>query len=813
MLPVYSLRRLRAGRIPFAAIAGLILLLGLSTATASAAAAQDISFEQLFSARECVTLYVHDGWIYGGLSDGGIFSWRQDDPEITRRWTTVEGMTTNNVTDIYWSGEYLWVASGVGLTRISDPSGAVPEFRHFANLGGLDISCVAGLSSGDGEKVYYGMSDGLGEINSGLPGTVFTGESYPGLVDDRITDLVVLDEDLWIGTQDGITRYSGFVFADLSAGLPNRYIRCLYDAGGQLLAGTNGGVAAWDPAAETWSRLGDLTGWVDSVALVGGNIWALIAGDGVADRLWRWDGSTWTSITLIEPLSRAIAGGAELLISGQHSSVPDNRRSGAIFLDRGDGVDWTSWISDDLRFTPVGAVSFAADGTPWLAARTGEGIAGLTDSGWDQIYEVLSAENDSIGVYNTGAYFFDAVGMPEGDIWFTQFSAGVLRFRPDLPDMDHVTPANSGLTSNRILRLLRHPDGPLLLLGDTDGADVLIDPQRWEDAGQWVRLPTGSPGLGGGNLRAAAVGPRDLVWFTVKDVGLVLWDVNGSAGPDAPLTWADTSDDIWTPPLTNISGSTFSFPSAVAVAVTDDGSAWVGGGSGVVRISVVDYGPDVFSAEIEETYPGKVNVFWDGLLSGSVSDLELDGNGDLWVSTELGLDRIRRRQGVVYIDPFTSLEDYLDRELGTLFSTAAISGLPGGPAYRVAVDPSGYRLLAGTAGGALLADIPVDTSSGDILDGVYLYPNPLFPEADSAGLKVGGLPPQGESVVTIFDLAGQPVFKRTGVTGESDIWDGRNRLGEFVSTGPYLVRVEFEGRTAVLTLAVVLGDRNGGEAQ
>ena len=104
MLPVYSLRRFRAGRIPFAAIAGLILLLGLSTATASAAAAQDISFEQLFSARECVTLYVHDGWIYGGLSDGGIFSWRQDDPEITRRWTTVEGMTTNNVTDIYWSG-------------------------------------------------------------------------------------------------------------------------------------------------------------------------------------------------------------------------------------------------------------------------------------------------------------------------------------------------------------------------------------------------------------------------------------------------------------------------------------------------------------------------------------------------------------------------------------------------------------------------------------------------------------------------------------------------------------------------------------
>lgn len=794
-------------------LSALAALAAVWTATA-AAPAQEIAFTDLFSARDSRVLLVQGDWIYGGLSDGGIIAWRLDDPTRTRRLTTMDGMTSNSVTDIAWSGSNLWAATEVGLTRIGDPGGVQPLLRQIVNLGGLDVTCVAGTSVGGGEKVYYGLAeDGLGEINSGLPGAVFTTETTEGLVDDRITDLAFLDGELFVGTQDGITRFAGNVFQDVSSGLNNRYIRCLLAGGGLLLAGTQDGVALWDGGTGAWSRIGDLSGWIDALAVVDGEIWALRGGDGAEDRLWNWDGTQWTTVVLEEPLTRAIAGGQTLWLTGQHRSTPENNRSGAVFLAARDGGERTGWISDDLRFTPAGAAAFAADGAPWIAARTGEGIAGLTDSGWVQIHETLSAENDSLGLFSTGAYFFDAVGTPEGEVWFTQFTAGALRYRPGLPDMDHVTAANSGLTSDRILRLLRHPDGPLLLLGDTDGGDVLLDPQNWRDPAEWIRLPTGSPGLGGGNLRAAATGPRDRIWFTVKDVGLVVWDVNGSAGPDAPLTWTDDSDDVWTPPLASVLGSTFAFPSAVAVAVRPDGTAWIGGGSGVVRVEIEDIGPDRFDVEILESYPAKTNPLWEGLLSGSVRDLALDRNGDLWVAHELGLDRIRTRQGKVSIDPFTSLDDYLSRELGTIFSASAISGLPGGEMYRVTCDADGARLLAGGIGGAVLADIPVDVSAGDVMDGVYVYPNPFFPDTDSGGMRIGGLPADGEATVTIFDLSGQPVFRRAAVEPGQEVWDGLNRLGEKVATGPYLTRIEVDGRTAVRTLAVVRGERMGGAAQ
>ena len=770
--------------------------------------AQEVSFTPLFSARECRVLLPVGDRIYGGLADGGLYVWHRDDPQDFRRLTTVEGLNSNAVADLDWSGSHLWAATDAGLTRIADPGTADPDLRQFTNLGGLGVTAVAGVMLGQEERVYYSFADdfsetyGLGVINSGLPGGIFTAEDSPGLVDDRITDLAFLGEDLWIGTQDGISRFRGNIFTDLSAGLPHRHVRCMHASGDTLLLiGTMNGVAVWNQDAGGWERLGDLGGWIDQVTVVGNDVWALGAGDAI-DRLRRWDGAQWTSYELPEPYAAALGGGEDLWTAGRLPLLAGQRKSERVFLARRDGDQWAEWLTDAPFFTSAGAAAFDADGNPWFGATTGEGIAGLVDGVWNQLYEPASAGNDSLGLLNTSGNIFDMVALPGGEIWATQFTSGALRYRPGLPDCDHVTSFNSGLTDNRLLRLLAHPDGPLLFLGDTSGADVLLAPERWADPAAWIHLPTDASGLGGGDLRGAVVERRDRIWFTVKNVGLVLWDVNGSEGPDGAMTWLEPADDIWTPALESAPGTDFAFPSAVTLAVDADGSLWAGGGNGVVHFDLVDYADDRIEIGLRATYGQKLNPLREGLISSDVRDLAFDRNGDLWVAHARGLNRIREVAGGVEIDPFTSLAAYIEDNLGTLYSPSAVSGLPGGAVLRLAPDAEGGRLLVAGEGGALIVDVPRRGAGGDLLAGIYLYPNPLRVDQGQE-LRLGGLPGEGRTVVDIFSIEGQPVFRRTGVTTDTIVWDGRNRLGESVSAGPYLVRIEYEGSATVRTLAVI----------
>jgi hypothetical protein len=297
----------------------------------------------------------------------------------------------------------------------------------------------------------------------------------------------------------------------------------------------------------------------------------------------------------------------------------------------------------------------------------------------------------------------------------------------------------------------------------------------------------------------------------VDQVGLVRWDINGFGDQNATLTWQDQSDDFWSSPIVALTGSSYDPKGTRGLAVSADGTIWSGGGSGVAHFS---YDADVERATLIESFTEKTSGTGEGLLTGTVGDIELDANDDLWVAMESGLNRIRRREGTTAIDAYTDFVNYFAFSFGSIYSPSIIAPLPGGqPIWELAAEPHGHRLLVGADAGAALLRIAPRAEGGNALDGLYLYPNPyLDPVADMRGLKLGGfaasvtvseLMEQGGAEVVIFNLEGQEIFRDGHVANDQAFWDGTNYRGELVSTGLYVVQVSLSGSTVVKTLAVV----------
>jgi len=793
--------------------------------------AQDVDVESLLIAKQCQVLAARNGFLYGGLADGGVLIWDREDPTTYQRWTTDDGLTANRVTDLFFIGDHLWIAtSGGGLTLVVLDDGD-PEFWPFAaDLGGMALSAVTGEMHGDQEDIYFGIEDGgVGIFTDQVFGGVFTTGDPDSLVDNRVTDLTLFQGDLWVATQDGVSQRSGTVFRDRIDGLADTHIQVIHAVGDTLLlAGTaTDGVYRWDDAGEEWAKIGGLAGSILSLAVDDAGIWALRVQTAFENQIRRWNGSSWQTLALPHPRGRVLLSDGDIWVAGEFRTETMSRRSGRAFLARREGESWQDWITDEQLMYTVDGLAFGPDGALWLGSRTGDAVARRDQDGWFNIHELATVENDSLGLFagNDGLHGPNILSLTvreNGEVWFGQFTKGVIRYTPagaggqPAEDFDHLTAENCALSSDRVGGIVQHPAGPLLFLTDGDGADVLLQPDSWSDPGVWLQVPTEVPGLGGGLVRDAAVARPDVIWFAVQDVGIVRWDINGlSLGPEDGLTWLDTGDDFWHAPITSIPGAIYEVTGTSCLAIAADGSIWAGGGSGVVQ----------FSFDVAFGQPTLLQNFWEkgdtfavGLLTNTVNDLVLDGNGHLWVAMDAGLNRIRTVDGTVTIDAYTDLVSFFDYSFGLLYATTIITGLPGGANMELAADSRNPRLLVGADNGAALLTILAEAEppgTGDSRSW-FVYPNPFDPPEDEGDrqhqLKVGGLGADSTGGVEflaagdrveIFNLEGQLVARATEGVAIDEVWNGRNREGRKASTGLYVVVIRIGGEARAVPLAVV----------
>lgn len=795
-------------------IRSLMLTVLLGGVLGGSAVAGDPTFEQVLATRSVQSVIEQDGRVMTGLDGGGVLVWDLDGA-LVDRWTAGDQLTGNDVRAMAWTGRHLWVTSfGAGLTRVQDPAGN-PVFRQYAtNIAGLDVQSVTGRLVGNSERVFYGTAgEGLGLITDGLSSAVYTSEQ-DGLISDTVNDVHFLGDDLFIATPAGISKFANNLFTDQNAGLPDLDLRDLdLDPDGNLIAGGRGGVFRWDADASAWSRVAGFTGDVIRIASFGGGIYALDA----TDSIWEYAGGNWNQVAYPESACSTLFGGSRLWIGGD--STLSNGFGGVVHAylgQRNDAGGFDIHISYASQVYNGMGVSFAPDDTPVLGDFRGFYISWPDGDEWVDIFETPNAENDTLNLHAGRGNVLGMATGADGHIYAGQyFGGGVLRIDIDARRTELIDPDNSGLNGRKVIGLVSHPDGPVFVLHDDNDpelVDILVETEEWSDPASWMTI-TRDDGLGEGTAALdVAVERADVMWFVIKGVGLVRWDVNGDgAGPDDPLTWFDKSDDRWDAPITFFPGSPLDPRDANSMAIGDQNTLWAGG-NGLVQFT---YDGSTRAVDVWHSLTEKRSSSGTGLVDGNVIDVTRARDG-IWVATRTGLNRVvSLNEEEVEVDAWIDLRNYLgNSDYQAIYSPSVIAGLPGLTYQRIAANPDGSRLLLASDQGVTLVEAGSGTSGGeggesDPLASVFCYPNPWSPGNDSGALYIGGLPPGVDSrnpaEAALYTLEGQPVWRESWTEGDTewDFWTGQKKNGDYLQTGLYVLKVSVGGTHSVRTVAVV----------
>lgn len=171
-------------------------------------------------------------------------------------------------------------------------------------------------------------------------------------------------ENLWFGTDQGVSKYDGKTFSNYRLGLTESI---LVDKSGSIWMGTQGGVFLYDSTTDSEDGQGfSLFQQLPSMNVTdimedkGGNIWFASSNNGV----FRYDGKTITPIAEKEELGRSYAGGM----------AQDN--SGNMWFTMKGGIcqyDGKTFISlttkDGLGGSEVWGIYIEKFGIIWITAR------------------------------------------------------------------------------------------------------------------------------------------------------------------------------------------------------------------------------------------------------------------------------------------------------------------------------------------------------------------------------------------------------------------------------------------------------------
>ncbi|MGY8933390.1 MAG: type IX secretion system anionic LPS delivery protein PorZ [Flavobacteriales bacterium] len=156
------------------------------------------------------------------------------------------------------------------------------------------------------------------------------------------------------------------------------------------------------------------------------------------------------------------------------------------------------------------------------------------------------------------------------------------------------------------------------------------------------------------------------------------------------------------------------------------------------------------------------------LFEQSITDIEVDGSNNKWVSTATS--------GVFYLSP--------NGQETLLRFTADNSPLPSDNVLDIAIDDSDGTVYFATKDGLVAYD-GTSTAPGEDLEGVYAYPNPVRPTY-FGNVTIDGL--TAKANVKITDITGNLVFETTS-EGGSVQWD-TTAFGKYrVASGVYLVLI------------------------
>ncbi len=197
-----------------------------------------------------------------------------------------------------------------------------------------------------------------------------------------------------------------------------------------------------------------------------------------------------------------------------------------------------------------------------------------------------------------------------------------------------------------------------------------------------------------------------------------------------------------------------------------EGSIWIATSNGVAV-----YDNPQQAIESDQFYARVPQIVIDGYLKGllegeEVTSIAVDGANRKWFGTKSGGLFLVSADGTEQLQIYNTLNSPL---LSNSIKTLEINSVTG-------------ELFVGTDKG-IISFMTTATAGKESFSKIYAFPNPVKGNYDGL-ITIRGL--MYETNVKITDLSGQLVFETTSNGGDA-VWNGRDKQGNLVSSGVYLV--------------------------
>jgi hypothetical protein len=699
----------------------------------------------------------------------------------------------------------LWVGTETaGIARLDGTPGSwtvTPLSSTFHGLSDDRINDIAVW----GDSLVYASENGAGLIVEDFPGSRFYDRN--GLPANVVNAVLPDGDRAWIATSEGVVYLDrfGFILSPTDTLFPGY---SLVKTDTALWAGTDRGVARLADGAAEWvfEQLESPPRPVFSLASDGERLWA-----GSRARVFRNSGSGWTQTPLFDFYSkyglnnancevRAIhpaGGGAAYIGTGD----PSSQRRGVHLLDF-DGTQISERPFNGIPANRVLRLDFDVDESLWISTA-GFGVSKLTPEGeWFSYNQATDA--DSL----TSAFNLALIADSQGSKWFsTQSYPGNPRPLDELRDELDTDYANDewahyrvgdgggdGLGSLFFLGAAEDPYGNRWFLSDEDqqnapgwwGINILSrDKSAWRQVNPTTTDPSGSLlAMKAGNVFDVAFGSGGDAYIALKAYGVQKWTTGGY---DTGSLF-DFTGDTWTTVARVGAGGISSTAFVLSVAVRSDGVVWIGTDEGLYR-----------SERGFLNYIPADRGFGTGLLGSEVNDLLLDRDENLWVATDLGLNRVARDNTndiAAYTTPIA-----WQTQLNLFFPPSAVSQIVHEDCERLALHPTRDILYIATLNGISELDLATLSESETEVSGAYLYPNPVRTSRGDSSLKIGDI--NAEVLVEIFNVEGDLVHSQTASREGDAVWDLTTDSGSIAASGVYLVRISGGGTVITKTISLI----------
>jgi hypothetical protein len=755
-----------------------------------------------------------DGELYIA-SSGGLLVYDLTSPGDAsfEQFTNTTGLPSNFLTCLTFDhlGNLYVGTENSGIARLEFSAGGFSVISMSSTFHGLSDDRITSITTW-GDSLVYGSQNGAGLIIEGFPGTRFI--KRDGLPSEVVTDLLADNDRVWMTTDSGIVYLDKFGFiTEVSEGLPDLNTKSLARTDTAIWVGTGSGVAYLPNGTSEWVPAGLETESIFSLEFDGEILWA-----GIRARVSRDDGSGegWTRYPIFSYYAKYKLNNNKSEIRGLHP-MPD----GTMYFGAGDfagqrrGCNLLHFDGDtvdvDISFNTLPAnvlvrTTFDNDRSLWVSSTT-FGVAKLTPSGkW-------FGYNSSVGDTNlSSAFNLGLLADSQGSKWF-----GTLSYPDDQPepkpidrlddemDVDYSNDTwthyrldegeGDGLGTLRVVDVVEDPAGNRWFLSDEDqehapgwwGINILSsDGTTWRRVNPTTTDPSGQlGGMKAGNVSGVAFGEDGIVYVALREYGVQFWVTGGFESEEL----FDFTNDSWGT-IAEIGAKGGFDPTAdiLAVELSRDGVLWIGTTVGAYRwerTSLVHIPAN--------------RGFGVGLLGNVVGDIQLDHQDNVWLATDLGLNRIKKNE-LSEIASYTTPIVW-QTQLNLFFPPDVVSPIVGANCRRLALHPDKDLLYVATRDGLSAFDISSFDEQTTNLETVYLYPNPIRASRGDVALKIGNI--ATEVIVEVFTLEGELVHSQSANAAGDIVWDLTTKNGFLAASGVYMVRVTSGNGTVVKTISLI----------